>query len=69
MVNEKAWSFNYGLGPMNDVLQKLEGCSESLAKWNKQHFGLVHKRIQQARDKLGKAQAGNNNTLNKVELQ
>ncbi|XP_041011269.1 uncharacterized protein LOC121255039 [Juglans microcarpa x Juglans regia] len=68
-VIEKAWSFNHGFGHMNDVLQKLKGCSESLAKWNKQNFGLVHKRIQQARDKLAKAQAGNNNTLNKVELQ
>ncbi|XP_042988739.1 uncharacterized protein LOC122316273 [Carya illinoinensis] len=66
-VIKNAWSFNSSLGPINDVLQKLEGYSEHLAKWNKQHFGLVHKRVQQARDKLPKV--GNNNALKQVELQ
>lgn len=55
-VIANSWNRITGQATMGDVMRKISVCSENLMKWNKQSFGNVHTKIQQARAQLQQLQ-------------
>ncbi|XP_042950313.1 uncharacterized protein LOC122282426 [Carya illinoinensis] len=76
-IIEQVWSERGGNRGMEDLLNLIQGCGQQLKIWNRHSFGLVKKKLNEARAELEKAQfshshdpnpKGLSQAINKVQL-